>query len=50
MADAIIRADGLTKNYAGGVGGDVLAVDDIELGSAPSSRGSASKASRTVVT
>jgi len=31
MADAIIRAEGLTKNYAGGVGGDVLAVDDIEL-------------------
>jgi len=31
MADAIIRAEGLTKNYAGGMGGDVLAVDDIEL-------------------
>jgi len=31
MADAIIRAEGLTKNYAGGVAGDVLAVDDIEL-------------------
>jgi ABC-2 type transport system ATP-binding protein len=31
MADAIIRAEGLTKTYAGGMGGDVLAVDDIEL-------------------
>lgn len=31
MADAIIRAEGLTKNYAGGMGGDVLAVDHIEL-------------------
>ena len=31
MADAIIRAQGLTKIYAGGVGGDVVAVDDIEL-------------------
>ncbi|MGZ4761215.1 MAG: ATP-binding cassette domain-containing protein [Ilumatobacteraceae bacterium] len=32
MADAIIRAHGLTKIYAGaGVGGDVVAVDDIDL-------------------
>ncbi|HEX2783892.1 MAG TPA: ABC transporter ATP-binding protein, partial [Ilumatobacteraceae bacterium] len=31
MADAIIRAQGLTKIYAGGVGGDVVAVDEIEL-------------------
>ncbi len=32
MAEAIIRAQGLTKIYAGaGVGGDVLAVDDIDL-------------------
>jgi len=31
VADAIIRAEGLTKNYAGGMGGDVLAVDAIEL-------------------
>jgi ABC-2 type transport system ATP-binding protein len=31
VADAIIRAEGLTKNYSGGMGGDVLAVDDIEL-------------------
>ena len=26
-----IRAQGLTKIYAGGVGGDVVAVDEIEL-------------------
>ncbi|MGZ4792126.1 MAG: ABC transporter ATP-binding protein, partial [Ilumatobacteraceae bacterium] len=32
MAEAIIRAYGLTKIYAGaGVGGDVVAVDDIDL-------------------
>jgi ABC-2 type transport system ATP-binding protein len=31
VADAIIRAQGLTKIYSGGVGGDVVAVDDIEL-------------------
>src|SRR5512143_2749765 len=31
MADAIIRAQGLTKIYSGGVGGEVLAVDNIDL-------------------
>ena len=31
MADAIIQAHGLTKIYAGGVGGDVVAVDGIDL-------------------
>ena len=31
MADAIIRAEGLTKIYSGGMGGDVLAVDNIDL-------------------
>jgi ABC-2 type transport system ATP-binding protein len=31
VADAIIEAHGLTKIYAGGVGGDVVAVDEIDL-------------------
>jgi ABC-2 type transport system ATP-binding protein len=31
VADAIIRAEGLTKIYESGIGGDVVAVDDIDL-------------------
>jgi ABC-2 type transport system ATP-binding protein len=31
VADAIIQAHGLTKIYSGGIAGEVLAVDDIEL-------------------
>ena len=31
MAEAIIRAQGLTKIYTAGAGGDVVAVDGIDL-------------------